>query len=267
MKRALIFVLFTIVAVITIAQLQSPAAAQGSGTIVGHVKLTGPAPGNPMIRMGMDPMCAKLNAGKRVFHEYVVVNESGGLANAFVDLTGSLPNSAAPSAPVVLEQKNCVYTPRVVGARAGGTLRIVSDDMLAHNVHSVSLKNPFNFTEGKAGASRDMKLTGPDVMMRIVCDIHSWMVSYVGVETHPFYAVSGADGSFKIANVPPGKQTVRVWHEKFGQLTKTVNVSAGGTATVDFAYTGQEKPSKARVQDLILPSVEASLELRLVAGE
>jgi len=266
MKRLLSLVLFTVVAVVTIAQFQSPAVAQGTGTIVGHVKLTGPSPGNPMIRMGMDPMCAKLNAGKRVFHEYVVVNESGGLANVFVDLTGSLPNSPAPSAPVVLEQKNCIYTPRVVGARVGGTLRIVSDDALAHNVHSVSLKNPFNFTEQKAGASRDMTLKGPDVMMRIVCDIHSWMVGYVGVETHPFYAVSAADGSFKIANVPPGKQSVRIWHERFGELTKTVNVTAGGTATVDFAYTGQEKPSKARVQELTIPHSDG-LELRLVAGE
>jgi plastocyanin len=268
MKRPFALIVVSVLAVIVTAKFEPRAAAQGStGTITGHVKLSGPSPGNPMIRMGMDPMCAKLNAGKRIFHEFVVVNDSGGLANAFVDLTGSLPNSAAPSAPVVLEQKNCVYTPRVVGARVGGTLHILSDDPLVHNVHSVSLKNPFNFSEAKAGISRDITVKGPDVMMKILCDIHSWMVSYVGVETHPFYAVSAADGSFKIANVPPGKHTVRIWHERFGQLTKTVSVTAGGTATVDFAYTGKEKPSTGRIQDLTIPSADASLELRLVAGE
>src|SRR5262245_47192041 len=103
-------------------------------------------------------------------------------------------------------------------------------------------------------------------MMRVGCDIHSWMVAWVGVETHPYYAVSGADGSFKIANVPPGKRTIRVWHEKFGQLTKTVNVAAGATANVDFAYTGKEKPSTARVQDVTITLAEASIELRLRAG-
>ena len=268
MKRPFALIVVSVLAVIATARFEPRAAAQGgTGTITGHVKLSGPSPGNPMIRMGMDPMCAKLNAGKRIFHEYAVVNESGGLANVFVDLTGSLPNSPAPSAPVVLEQKNCVYTPRVVGARVGGTLHILNDDPLVHNVHSVSLKNPFNFSEPKAGISRDITLKGPDTMMRILCDIHSWMVTYVGVETHPFYAVTAADGTFKIANVPPGKQTVRIWHERFGQLTKTVNVTAGGTATIDFAYTGKEKPSTARVQDLAMPFADSSLDLRLLAGE
>jgi plastocyanin len=264
-----LFLLLSSLAALSVAGwLQVDAVAQGAtGTITGHVKLTGPEPGNPVIRMGMDPMCAKLNTGKRPIQEYVLVDAKGGLANAFVDLQGNFPNSPAPSAPVVLDQRNCIYTPRVVGARAGGTLRIVNDDPLLHNVHSGGALNPFNFGEPKAGISRDVTLKGPDVMMRIGCDIHSWMVAWVGVETHPYFAVSGTDGSFKIANVPAGKRTIRVWHERFGQLTQTVSVTAGGTANVDFSYTGKEKPSKARVQDLVVPSVEASLELRLVAGE
>ena len=242
--------------------IERPVSAQGTGTIKGTVKLTGPNPGNPIIRMGMDPMCSKLNAGKRPIQEFVVADDKGGLANAFVDLQGNFPNSPAPSAPVTLDQRNCMYTPRVIGARAGGTLQIKSDDNLTHNVHSGGTVNPFNFTEQKAGASRDVKLKGPDVMMRIGCDIHSWMVAYVGVETHPYYAVSGTDGSFTIANVPPGKRTIRVWHERFGQLTQTVNVAAGQTANVQFAYTGKEKPSTARIQEVTVP-LAAALDLRL----
>jgi plastocyanin len=266
--KPFVLLLSSLVAIGVASSLRVDVAAQGAtGTITGHVKLTGPEPGNPVIRMGMDPMCAKLNAGKRPIHEYVLVDAKGGLANAFVDLQGNFPKAAAPSAPAVLDQRNCIYTPRVIGARAGGTLRIVNDDPVVHNVHSGGALNPFNFSEQKAGVSRDVTLKGPDVMMRVGCDIHSWMLAWVGVETHPYYAVSGADGSFKIANVPAGKHTIRVWHERFGQLTQTVSVTAGGTANVDFSYTGKEKPSKARIQELVVPSAEASLDLRLVAGD
>src|SRR5262245_40729745 len=120
--RLLLFLLSSLVAVAVAGSLRMDVAAQGAtGTIIGHVKLMGPEPGNPVIRMGLDPMCAKLNAGKRPIHEYVLVDAKGGLANAFVDLQGSFPNSPVPSAPAVLDQRNCIYTPRVIGARAGGT--------------------------------------------------------------------------------------------------------------------------------------------------
>jgi len=271
MRTTVVFILSVTSVVVAISSTAPHAVAAqnagGTGTITGHVKLTGPSPGNPIIRMGMDPMCAKLNAGKRPINEFVVTSENGGLANAFVDLQGTFPNAGpAPSAPVVLTQKNCIYTPRVVGARVGGTLRIGTDDNLTHNVHGQSTKNTFNFSEVKAGMTRDIKLQGPDVLMHVMCDIHSWMAAYIGVEAHPYYGVSGMDGAFTISNVPPGRQTIRVWHERFGQLTQTVTVAAGKTATIDFSYTGKEKPAKARLQDLTVPLDASTMTLEFRAG-
>jgi hypothetical protein len=203
------------------------------------VRLAGPSPGNPIIRMGVDPMCARVNAGKRLFHETVVRSADGGLANAFVDLEGTFPASPVPSTPVTLGQHHCVYAPHVIGARVGQILRITNDDALLHNVHSQSSRgNVFNFSEPQAGMTRDIVLEGPEVMMRVTCDVHSWMVAYVGVETHPYFAVSAADGSFRIEGVPPGRHTIRVWHERYGRLTQTVAVRSGKTAAVDFSYTG-----------------------------
>ena len=80
------------------------------------------------------------------------------------------------------------------------------------------------------------------------------MVSYVGVVAHPYFAVSGSDGAFRITGVPAGKYPLRVWHERYGRLTANVDVKAGQAATVDFAYKGTEQPSTADIQDLGFPA-------------
>jgi hypothetical protein len=95
------------------------AAPAPTGTLKGRIKLTGPEPGNRVIRMGMDPMCAKLWAGRKPVDEVVVVSKDGGLENAFIKLDGSFPGAPVPAQPVLLDQKDCFYHPRVVGARVG----------------------------------------------------------------------------------------------------------------------------------------------------
>ncbi|PYQ92455.1 MAG: hypothetical protein DMF97_21695 [Acidobacteria bacterium] len=79
-------------------------------------------------------------------------------------------------------------------------------------------------------------------MLHITCDVHSWMTSYVGIVGHPYFAVTSDGGTFEIANVPAGTHTIQSWHERFGVLSQTVRLQGGGTATVEFAFTGNEKP-------------------------
>src|SRR4029077_9501763 len=134
------------------------AAAQATGTLRGRVKLNGEAPGNRVIRMGMDPMCAKMWAGKKPgpVDEIVATSDDGGLMNVFVKLDGSFPGTPVPSQPVLLDQKACFYHPRVVGARVNQVLRIKNSDNLLHNVHSSSShRNSFNFGQPVAGISAD----------------------------------------------------------------------------------------------------------------
>jgi hypothetical protein len=78
-------------------------------------------------------------------------------------------------------------------------------------------------------------------MLRLACEVHRWMTAYVGVEPHPYFNVTDQGGAFTIANVPAGRQQIRTWHERYGWLTKTIDVKPGGTATIDFAYTGKEQ--------------------------
>ena len=221
----------------------STAAQSASlGTIKGHVRLTGRRPGNRVIRMGVDPMCVTINAGKRVLQETVVTTADGSLANVFVRLEGSFPETPVPTEPAVIDQRGCIYRPRVVGVRVGQTLLIRNSDALFHNVHSLSTgSNGFNVGQPVAGMVNQFRLKDEELMLRLACDVHRWMTAHVGVVSHPYFAVSGSDGTFEIGNVPVGTYTVQTWHERYGDLTQPVRVRPGAATTVNVAYTGAEQ--------------------------
>jgi plastocyanin len=236
------------------AQPGAPSPARRSapsrtGTVRGRIVLDGAPPGNPIIRMGMDPACAALNAGGRVLQEAVLVQPDGSLANAFVHLEGRFPATAVPTQPVVIDQRRCVYGPRVVGVRVGQTLQVRNDDNLLHNVHSSSaVGNSFNVGQPKAGIAYSFKPASEEVMLKLGCDVHRWMTAWIGVVPHPYFAVSGTSGTFEIANVPAGAYPIKAWHERFGELAERVIVKPGAVATVDFHYRADSGGSSTRRQ-------------------
>ena len=131
-------------------------------------------------------MCGKANAGKRVVQETVVATADGSLANVFVSVQGSFPQTAVPTTPVVIDQRGCMYTPRVVGARVGQILQVRNSDELLHNVHSFSSRNPFNIGQPQSGMVQPIPMKAEDIMLSIKCDVHRWMSAYVGVVNHPY---------------------------------------------------------------------------------
>jgi plastocyanin len=224
------------------------ALAQGNGgTIKGKVQITGKLPGNSVIRMGVDPMCSKANAGKRVIQETFVATADGSLANVFVRVKGNFPQTPPPPQPVVIDQHNCVYFPRVVGARVGQKIQIKNSDNFMHNVDALSGKsNGFNIAQPRAGLVYEFKPKNEEVMMHVKCDVHSWMNLYIGIVANPYFAVSDAMGGFEIRGVPPGTYSVEGWHEKLGLVSKMVTVKAGAVTTVDFSYASPETSGATR---------------------
>ena len=221
------------------ASVEAP-AAEDVATIQGRVRLDGKLPGNRVIRMGVDPKCKDLNAGRTVVQETVAATIDGSLANVFVTLEGSYPETPVPTDPVVVDQVRCLYRPRVVGARVGQTVRFLNSDPLYHNVHSLSATtNAFNIGQPIVGTASDAQLEEEGGMLRIKCDVHRWMTLYLGVVDHPYFAVSDTDGLFTIEGVPAGDHTVEAWHEVYGVVSQTVTVVAGETATVDFTFAGE----------------------------
>jgi plastocyanin len=233
---------------------RAQAQPASSGSIKGHVRLTGKLPGNLVIRMGADPMCARINAGKRVVQESVAAAADGSLANVFVRLQGSLPQTPVSPEAVTIDQRGCIYEPRVVGVRVGQTLQVRNSDELLHNVHGLSGRgNSFNVSEPKAGMVQQFRLKNEEVMLRLKCDVHSWMAAFVGVVTNPFFAVSDRSGTFAIEKVPAGTYSIQAWQERYGPLVQTVRVRAGAASTIEFNYTGNEPAPAARLEELTLP--------------
>jgi plastocyanin len=144
------------------------------------------------------------------------------LRNAVVWLETPPPGATKPepSAKAEMDQNGCVFIPRVVVVPAGGTVDFLNSDRLLHNIHATPKLNvSFNRTQPK---SRTIPVTfaKPEIV-KINCDLHSWMVGWVVVGAHPYYAITGADGQFSFDNLPPGKYKLNVWHERLGTVEAT----------------------------------------------
>jgi plastocyanin len=238
-------------AAVAVGAVPLTGASPGVGTIRGNVQFTGSAPRNPLIGMGADPNCVKINAATKVYQELVVVNANGTLANVLVAIAGEVAGATVPKTPVVIEQRGCIYHPRMTAAMVGQTLRLVNSDATLHNITGVSQKgNRFSLGQPGAGMSFDFTLKDPEMLMLVRCQVHKWMLGYIGVVSNPFFDVTKSDGTFTLRNVPAGKYTVETWHERYGRHSKEVEVSDGGTAVVDFTYTGTEPVPGFLVRDV-----------------
>jgi len=186
--------------------------------------------------MDTDPVCAQLFTIHPTLDQSVVAGNDGGLANAFVKLNGTFAQTPVPAQPVVLDQRDCFFAPRVMGARVGQVLRILNSDHTFHNVHSMTTRsNAFNIGQPIVGARTDFRLKDEE-MLHITCDVHKWMTAYIGVVNHSFFAVTRAEGTFEMLRVPPGTYTIEVWHERLGTISKPVRVRAGEIAVIDLPY-------------------------------
>ena len=207
-----------------------------AATVTGKISFAGTAPAPQPIKMSSDPNCAQ--SGAPATAETLIVGGGGELQNVFVYVRDGLGNRtfAVPTTAATLDQRGCQYTPHVIGVQVGQPLEIVNSDSTLHNVHAVPKQNgEFNTGQPLKGMKHAHTFSTKEVMVPFKCDVHGWMSAYVGVLDHPFFAVTGADGSFALKGLPPGTYTIEAWHEKLGTQTQTVTV--GEKEAKDVAMT------------------------------
>lgn len=213
--------------------------AATAGSVTGRITFTGQLPRAEILRMGNDTTCVA-TAGPNPQSQAVLVGADAGLKNVFVYIKDNLGEYTfdTPADAVTMDQKGCVYVPRVFGVRVGQPINILNSDATVHNVHAIPMQNQeFNESQPRQGMRTSRIFTVPEVMVRFKCDFHGWMAAYVGVMAHPFFAVTDAGGAFSLTGLPPGTYTIEAWHETFGTRTQQVTIGPGATQTIALTFS------------------------------
>lgn len=209
------------------------------GDVVGMVTLKGTP--KPEVPIDLGPSCGPLTTKKYTTRHYVVGKDAG-LANVFVYLKKDGLKAPPAGDAQLLDQVECMYEPYVMGVVTGQKFKIRNSDALLHNVHATPKVNKeFNFGQPVKGQVNEKSFDAAEILVRMKCDVHPWMFAYVGVVDHPYFAVTDANGSFKVSGVPDGKYTAVAYHLKThgaASQGETAEIEVkGGEVKHDFTVT------------------------------
>jgi plastocyanin len=203
------------------------------GTIVGEVKYAGDPPAPEKIDVTKD---ANICGADPKVSPALVVGANKGIKDVVASLPSIQKGKALgkPEKPPVLDQKSCEYHPYAQIIPVNTTLEVTNSDDVLHNIKtSGGSKTSFNIAQPKFKRKLTVEFKNPEIV-QVECNVHGWMHAIIVVEDNPYDALTDANGSFKITDVPPGKYTVKVWHSKLGEQTKEVTVGPKEDVTVAF---------------------------------
>jgi hypothetical protein len=213
-----------------------------SGPVVvrGTVKFEGTAPRPTRISMSADPDCAKLHPAG-VSSEDFLTGADGGLQNVVVFVSDGLGDRSfdPPKQPEVFEQKGCMYRPHLIAMRTNQELDVINNDKMTHNLHPVPINNREWNKSHLPGMHIEVTFPREEIAIPVKCNVHPWMKSYISVFKHPYFAVTGKNGSFELGNLPPGTYTIQAWHEKLGTATQKITVGPDAPKEMEFVFKAQ----------------------------
>lgn len=226
--------LSSIRALVVTAALLGTRVYGNAATISGEVKFVGAIPKRAPVQATKD----QDYCGQTLPNETYLLGPGGGLKNVVVYIESASGDPAPASKENILDNRGCRFVPRVMAMRWGERLVVKNSDPKLHIVHAYFEKRTvFNLSLPFRGSRIDItqKIRGPG-LLQVNCDTHGWMRGYIHVFGHPFFAVSDESGSFTIADVPPGRYTLKAWHEEAGLKSREIVVLEEGEVGVSFEF-------------------------------
>ncbi|MCH8177347.1 MAG: carboxypeptidase regulatory-like domain-containing protein [Proteobacteria bacterium] len=204
------------------------------GSVSGRISYDGTAPAPEILKLDED---IEACGGDRP-SDALVVGGNGGIQNVVLSIE-KIAKGKDWDFPqeFTYDQKNCSFVPRIMLIKSKMAGVVLNSDSIGHNFHTIS-KGVFNINKKIQSGSKlvvknnKIRKTG---MVRVKCDIHSWMRGYWVVAKTPYTVLSDADGNFSIADIPPGNYTLKIWHEKLGESKQKFEVKKGGATKIDVA--------------------------------
>ena len=172
--------------------------------------------------------------GKAISKPELIISAKGGVKNVVMTIEGF--EGEFKEDPIVIDQKNKTYIPRISVSMVGNKLTFLNNDTILHNIHCYSGgKTLYNIAMPKFIKKKTTKLEKSG-LKTVRCDVHREMIAYVVVAENPYHAITNEAGLFQIDTIPAGTYKCKAWHEKLGSMEQEVTGKAEKKSAVIFEF-------------------------------
>lgn len=220
---------------------------KNGGTIKGKIKAAEKIK-DPMIPIKVSPKETPADAekirstcGQNQQANMYLISAANEVKNVLVIVEDVKKGKAAPKKDITIDNNKCYFEPVVSITYKGSNFVVKNSDPIMHNTNlGIMLQDKRSTVYNLALPKKDQVISKPVRrigMHEVKCSTHEWMRAYIYVSEHPYVALTDANGSFEIKDLPAGKYKVKIWHEGFKEVTKDVDVSTGKASDLSVTLT------------------------------